>query len=328
MRGVSSERLLGDFAPHFHWCQVCVYTTSIVSLLIGVPLTAIVWRKSRNTEILWLLVVTNLVSLNFLVIGVANTRYWTHGKMSEFTYNVTLMTLFQVSAAGIITDMLLCYRYLQAALQLVTTKFQTALKVVVGVLIFEYEAYNLIIYGWEINFLRHANNFEIYNFEARPQDEAYYRTSKGLFWNFFVFGFFCLAFALTSLAIIRRFIARDIYQRMFKSNDLQMIFHILMIFSKFATFAAWLVWNYRILDPNLPMRDRPQTFCDWIDEYAVMSLGGFLARLMLFYIVWCYVRVQIKLETPVKTRQSSFNTIVSSYYPTAESSVNECPSYS
>ena len=107
---------VGNFAPHFHWCQVCIYTTSIASLLMGIPLTLVVWRKSKNKEVLWLLVTTNLVSFNYLLMGVANTRYWGQQKMSEFTYNVCLLTLIQFSAAGIIVDLLLCFRYLQTAL--------------------------------------------------------------------------------------------------------------------------------------------------------------------------------------------------------------------
>ena len=196
-------------------------------------------------------------------------------------------------------------------------------------MIVEYESYNLIIYGWEVHFLRHASDFEVFNFVARPDDEAYYRVSKGLFWNFFVFGFICLTMAITSLAIIRRFIAQEMYQRVFKSNDQQMIFHILMIFVKFATFAAWLVWNYRILDPALPVKERSAVFCDWIDEFAVMGIGNFLGRIMLFYIVWCYVRVHIKLEAPAaKARNSSFNTIISSHYQVTENSAQNCPTYS
>jgi hypothetical protein len=106
------------------------------------------------------------------------------------------------------------------------------------------------------------------------------------------------------------------YQRLFKSNDGQIVIHILCLAVKFTTNMVWLYYLALLVDPGQNERTRLNEFKQFVNTFTVTVVGGLISRLMTFYIVWCYVRAHFDtnvLQPHLSESSLTVSDLVSSY---------------
>jgi hypothetical protein len=119
-----------------------------------------------------------------------------------------------------------------------------------------------------------------------------------------------------ALLFLRKFIMANYYQRLFKSNDGQIVIHILCLTVKFTTNMVWLYFLALLVDPGQNERTRLNEFKQFVNTFTVTVVGGLISRLMTFYIVWCYVRAHFDtsvLQPHLSESSLTVSDLVSSY---------------
>jgi hypothetical protein len=105
---------------NLHWLQFWLFLAATVGLAIGVPLMVFTWIKIKSKHCLFVLAVTNVVSLSLLLAAIFNRQYWFADKALKsidlVAYNTGMILCVEVPIVSLYNDFLTAWKYLQSSL--------------------------------------------------------------------------------------------------------------------------------------------------------------------------------------------------------------------
>ena len=111
--------VMQDLHPNERWLQFSLYFCGLFTLTIGVVFTVLIRRKIYSKACMSILMVNNAMSLVTIGIAVSDSLYWTSNRKVTFhAYCIFTLTMVECMGLGLISDMLVSNRYMQASLTL------------------------------------------------------------------------------------------------------------------------------------------------------------------------------------------------------------------